>query len=100
VANPVAADEAKLVARACLYRKHCMLCHGDLEYPKSPLADLLNPPPPQFMNDKVADMPENQNFYILQHGIAYKSQAPRTIQQCEYAGMCRARPLRVALRVQ
>jgi hypothetical protein len=131
VANPVAAHEANLVAGARLYHKHCTLCHGHLEYPKSLLADLLNPPPPQFMNDQVADMPENQNFYILQRGIrwtamprwkkvlsaqrmwqvvtflsqmhdlppaakyvfaeqpimniAYKSQTPRNIQQCEYA---------------
>jgi mono/diheme cytochrome c family protein len=65
--NPVAADEASLVAGARLYRDHCTLCHGDPAHPKSPLADSLNPPPPQFM----ADMPENQNFYILEHGIRW-----------------------------
>ena len=66
--NPVAADETNLVAGARLYSEHCTLCHGDPAHPKSPLADSLNPPAPQFMND-MADMPENQNFYILQHGI-------------------------------
>jgi thiosulfate dehydrogenase len=71
VANPVTADEANLVAGARLYRKNCTVCHGDLEFPESPFADLLNPPPPQFMNDMVADMPENQNLYILQHGIRW-----------------------------
>jgi mono/diheme cytochrome c family protein len=68
--NPVAADEASLVAGARLYRDHCALCHGDPLHPKSPLADSLNPPPPQFM-DEMADMPENQNFYILEHGIRW-----------------------------
>lgn len=68
--NPVAADEASLVAGALLYRDHCALCHGDPAHPKSPLADSLNPPPPQFV-DEMADMPENQNFYILQHGIRW-----------------------------
>jgi thiosulfate dehydrogenase len=68
--NPVTADEANLVAGARLYRDHCALCHGDPAHPKSPLADSLNPPAPQFTDD-MADMPENQNFYILQHGIRW-----------------------------
>jgi mono/diheme cytochrome c family protein len=69
-ANPVAPDETNLVAGARLYREHCALCHGDPANPKSMLADSLNPPAPQFMND-VPDMPENHNFYILQHGIRW-----------------------------
>jgi thiosulfate dehydrogenase len=68
--NPAAPDEANLVAGARLYRDHCTLCHGDPVHTKSPLADSLNPPAPQFMND-MADMPENQNFYILEHGIRW-----------------------------
>ncbi len=68
--NPVAADETNLVAGARLYSEHCTLCHGDPAHPKSPLADSFNPPPPQFI-DEPADMPENHNFYILQHGIRW-----------------------------
>jgi mono/diheme cytochrome c family protein len=70
ISNPVNADEANLVAGARLYREHCTLCHGDPAHPKAPLNDSLNPPAPQFMDDK-ADMPENQNFFILQHGIRW-----------------------------
>jgi len=70
VTNPVAADETNLVAGARLYSEHCTLCHGDPAHPKSPLVDSLNPPAPQFAND-MADMPENENFYILQHGIRW-----------------------------
>ena len=70
VANPVTADEANLAAGARLYHDHCTLCHGDPADPKSPLSDSLNPPAPQFMKD-MADMPENQNFYILEHGIRW-----------------------------
>jgi mono/diheme cytochrome c family protein len=70
ISNPVNADEANLVAGARLYREHCTLCHGDPVHPKAPLNDSLNPPAPQFMDDK-ADMPENQNFFILQHGIRW-----------------------------
>jgi len=68
--NPVTADEANLLAGARLYREHCALCHGDPAHPKAPLSDSLNPPAPQFMDDK-ADMAENQNFFILQHGIRW-----------------------------
>src|SRR6266404_1859379 len=70
LANPVTADNTNLVAGARLYSDHCTLCHGDPAHPKSPLADSLNPPAPQFTND-MADMPENENFYILQHGIRW-----------------------------
>ena len=70
LANPVAADEANLAAGARLYRDHCSLCHGDSAQPKAPLADSLYPPAPQF-NTKMADMPENQNFYILEHGVRW-----------------------------
>ena len=68
--NPVTADEANLVAGAHLYSDHCTLCHGDPAHPKSLLADSLKPPAPQFTND-MADMPENENFFILQHGIRW-----------------------------
>ena len=68
--NPVAADEANLIAGAHLYREHCTLCHGDPAHPKAPLNGSLNPPAPQFMDDK-ADMAENENFFILQHGIRW-----------------------------
>ena len=70
IANPVMADEANLAAGARLYREHCTLCHGDPAHPKAALADSLHPPAPQFTKD-MADMPENQNFYILQHGIRW-----------------------------
>jgi mono/diheme cytochrome c family protein len=70
IVNPVAADETGLVAGARLYREHCTLCHGDPVHPKAPLSDSLNPPAPQFMDDR-ADMPEHQNFFILQHGIRW-----------------------------
>jgi mono/diheme cytochrome c family protein len=68
--NPVAANDANLAAGAHLYHDHCAHCHGDPVNPKGPLAESLNPPAPQFMTD-AADMPESQNFYIVQHGIRW-----------------------------
>lgn len=70
--NPITVNETNLIAGARLYRDHCSLCHGDPEHPRSALADSLNPPAPQFMND-AADMPENQNSYILEHGIRWSA---------------------------
>ena len=70
ITNPVTADETNVTAGARLYREHCTLCHGDPVHPKATLAESLNPPAPQFMED-MADMPQNQNFYILQHGIRW-----------------------------
>jgi mono/diheme cytochrome c family protein len=76
LSNPVTADDnSTLAAGARLYREHCTQCHGDPAHPKSPLADSLNPSAPQFMND-MADMPENQNFYILQHRYSLDRHAP------------------------
>ena len=70
ITNPVTPNEKDLAAGARLYRDHCTLCHGDPAHPKSLLADSMNPPAPQFVDDKP-DMPENQNFYIVQHGIRW-----------------------------
>jgi hypothetical protein len=69
IANPMLADEANLAAGAdpivIIAR-----CPGDAARPKTSLAESLNPPAPQFMDD-MADMPENRNFYILQQGIRW-----------------------------
>jgi mono/diheme cytochrome c family protein len=71
--NPASKIETIIAGHAMdasVYRERCTLCHGDPAHPKAALADSLNPPAPQFMKD-MADMPENQNFYILQHGIRW-----------------------------
>jgi mono/diheme cytochrome c family protein len=70
VTNPLQATNDNLIGGATVYLDHCALCHGDPARPKSPLADSLNPAPPQFMTD-AADMPENQNYYITVHGIRW-----------------------------
>jgi hypothetical protein len=36
----------------------------------------LYPPAPQF-NTEMADMPENQNFYILEHGVRWTAMPAR-----------------------
>lgn len=64
-------SEQQLVEAVKLYKTHCAECHGSPERARQNLASLsLYPPAPQFMQD-VPDMPENENFYIIQHGIRW-----------------------------
>ncbi len=66
--NPVSASDENLVAGMRMYQTQCSSCHGDIGHKHGMLAEALYPRPPQFMED-APDMPENQNYYILQHGI-------------------------------
>ena len=68
VKNPVPPTENNLIAGMKVYQSNCALCHGDIQQPHAKLADTMYPRPPQFVEDP-ADMPPNQNFYIIQHGI-------------------------------
>ena len=70
--NPVSASDENLAAGMRMYQKHCSNCHGDPAHQQASLAEALYPRPPQFMHD-APDMPENQNFYILLHGIRYSA---------------------------
>ncbi len=70
IKNPLAADEGNLVAGAKLYLDHCAGCHGVPTNPESQFGRSFNPAVPAFFKD-APDMPENQNFYIIQHGIRW-----------------------------
>jgi mono/diheme cytochrome c family protein len=66
--NPINATDANLVAGMKVYQNACAGCHGDIDHPHAVFGDSFSPRAPQFMED-TPDMPENQNFYIIQHGI-------------------------------
>lgn len=66
--NPLQPTDANLIAGMKTYQTNCAICHGDIHHPYGMLADSLHPRAPQFVED-APDMPENQNFYIIQHGI-------------------------------
>jgi mono/diheme cytochrome c family protein len=66
--NPVEATNINLAAGMKVYQTNCAGCHGDIHQPKGALANAFYPRAPQFMED-TPDMPENENFYIIQHGI-------------------------------
>ena len=66
--NPLQPTEANLIAGAKIYQADCASCHGDIHRPHATLAKSLYPRAPQFLED-APDMPENQNHYIVEHGI-------------------------------
>lgn len=70
IANPVQPTDENLIAGTSIYLKRCAVCHGDPANPESPLAKTLYPPPPQFLND-APDMEENENYYIILHGVRW-----------------------------
>ncbi len=69
-ANPLQPTEATLTAGMKLYQSNCSSCHGDPVHPQAMLANALYPRPPQFVTD-APDMPPNQNFYIITHGVRW-----------------------------
>lgn len=68
--NALEPTEANLRAGAILYRETCSGCHGDLATPESTFGGNFYPPAPQFLKE-APDMPEYENFYIIQHGIRW-----------------------------
>jgi thiosulfate dehydrogenase len=66
--DPVPATDDNLVAGMKIYQGNCASCHGDIVHRNGMFADALYPRAPQFLDD-APDMPDNQNFYIIQHGI-------------------------------
>jgi thiosulfate dehydrogenase len=66
--NPFPATDANLMEGAKLYKANCAFCHGDPANPKPVMGNSFYPPVPQFVED-APDMPDNENFYIIKHGI-------------------------------
>jgi mono/diheme cytochrome c family protein len=68
--NPAPASEDNIVAGAQLFLNHCAGCHGVPTNADSQFGRSFYPPVPAFFTD-APDMPDNQNFYIIQHGIRW-----------------------------
>ena len=66
--NPIQPTDANLIAGMKVYQSSCAGCHGDIQHAHSAFGDAFYPRAPQFVEDSP-DMPENQNFYIIQHGV-------------------------------
>jgi thiosulfate dehydrogenase len=70
VKNPLPATDENIVAGAHIYANSCAGCHGDLSNPNSQFGASFYPPVPQFFKE-APDMPDRQNFYIVQHGVRW-----------------------------
>jgi mono/diheme cytochrome c family protein len=68
--NPVQPTDQNLVDGAILYMNNCAGCHGLPSNPNSQFGHSLYPSVPQFFKN-APDMSENQNFYVVQHGIRW-----------------------------
>ncbi|MGH9581543.1 MAG: c-type cytochrome [Bryobacteraceae bacterium] len=68
--NPIEPTEANLLDGVKLYKTYCAACHGAPDHPEKQFGHPFYPPAPQFM-EEAADMPANQNFYIIQHGVRW-----------------------------
>jgi thiosulfate dehydrogenase len=68
---PLQADEATFDAGAQVYMHHCVLCHGALNQPESPMAKGMFPPPPQLLppHKGVTDDPPGETFWKVKNGI-------------------------------
>lgn len=66
--NPIQPTQENLLAGMKIYQASCAGCHGDISRPHSAFGDSFYPRAPQFAED-APDMPENQNFYIIEHGV-------------------------------
>jgi thiosulfate dehydrogenase len=66
--NPLQPTDTNLMAGMKIYQSNCAGCHGDTQHPHTAFGESFYPRAPQFAED-APDMPENQNFYIIQHGI-------------------------------
>jgi thiosulfate dehydrogenase len=68
VRNPIQPTDANLVEGIRLYKSNCAVCHGGPDKPVSDVGLGFNPPVPQFLKE-APDMPENENYWIISHGI-------------------------------
>jgi thiosulfate dehydrogenase len=71
--NPVALNDANLIAGIQLYAKHCAICHGTAKgkVSASPIAKGEWPQPPQLASEGVEDDPEGYTFWKVKNGIRW-----------------------------
>jgi|SRR5579864_1156763 len=68
IKNPIEPTDTNLHEGMKVYVTYCAQCHGDPATPVSALGRAEYPATPQFISHP-ADMRENQNFYIFEHGV-------------------------------
>jgi mono/diheme cytochrome c family protein len=69
--NPVALNDANLVAGIKLYGANCIACHGAADAAPSNIARGLYQHAPQLAKDGVEDDPEGITYWKVTHGIRF-----------------------------
>lgn len=70
VTNPFPPTEENLAQGMMVYSMNCAVCHGSPAKKDNVLGRSFYPPAPQFLDDP-ADMPDNQNYWIINNGVRY-----------------------------
>ena len=68
--NPFPPNEENLSQGMMVYSMNCAVCHGSPAKKDNVLGRSFYPPVPQFLEDP-ADMPDNENYWIIRNGIRY-----------------------------
>jgi thiosulfate dehydrogenase len=68
--NPIPPTDENVMDGVKLYKNDCAGCHGSPLNPAADVGRALYPRAPQFLKD-IPDMPENQSFYIVKHGVRW-----------------------------
>ena len=71
IANPVALNDANLIAGIKLYASNCAVCHGTSDGKRSAVAAGLYQHPPQLAADGVEDDPDGTTYWKIDHGIRF-----------------------------
>ncbi len=69
--NPVALNDANLIAGIKLYAANCAVCHGAADGKPSNVALGLYQKPPQLAKDGVEDDPDGVTYWKVDHGIRF-----------------------------
>ena len=68
--NPILPTDANLLEGMKRYEANCAGCHGDPRDLEPALGRSFYPRAPQFVKT-LTDMPANQDFYIIKHGVRW-----------------------------
>jgi hypothetical protein len=69
-ANPFQPTMDNIMDGSMTYDKNCVVCHGSLKEPTSPMKSKFYPPVPQLMNG-TPDDPDGNLFYVIKYGVRY-----------------------------
>ncbi|TWT94321.1 c-type cytochrome [Neorhodopirellula pilleata] len=67
---PVLDDPELVVLGASIYQSNCQFCHGQPGQSQPPVARAMTPTPPQ-LSRSVAEIQDQELFYIIKHGIKF-----------------------------